>query len=106
MWYERYVIIVTSRWRRISAFLVGLFHHPELVGDLTFAGTFGIFLSLFLPFMRYLPMVAMSEVKLVTPEADPHALVPDSHDGRRGPQRRRSRTPPPVPPPTESASHH
>jgi molybdopterin-containing oxidoreductase family membrane subunit len=38
----------------------------------TFAGTFGIFLSLFLLFMRFLPMIAMSEVKIVLPEADPH----------------------------------
>jgi molybdopterin-containing oxidoreductase family membrane subunit len=39
---------------------------------LTFVGTFGIFLSLFLLFMRFLPMIAISEVKGVTPEADPH----------------------------------
>jgi molybdopterin-containing oxidoreductase family membrane subunit len=47
----------------------------------TFIGTFGIFLSLFLLFMRFLPMIAMSEVKLVTPEADPHADIPDSGVG-------------------------
>jgi hypothetical protein len=26
--------------------------------------------------MRFLPMIAMSEVKLVTPEADPHRAAP------------------------------
>jgi molybdopterin-containing oxidoreductase family membrane subunit len=35
-------------------------------------GTFGIFLTLFLLFMRFLPMIAISEVKGVLPEADPH----------------------------------
>ena len=46
-----------------------------------FVGTFGIFLSLFLLFMRFLPMIAMSEVKIVTPEADPHAHIPGSGVG-------------------------
>ena len=31
-----------------------------------------IFLMLFLLFLRYLPMIAISEVKGVTPQADPH----------------------------------
>jgi molybdopterin-containing oxidoreductase family membrane subunit len=38
----------------------------------TFIGTLGIFTSLFLIFIRFLPMIAMSEVKIVVPEADPH----------------------------------
>ena len=50
----------------------------------TFAGTFGIFLSLFLLFMRFLPMIAMSEIKIVTPAADPHAFDPDSSIGIEG----------------------
>ena len=75
MWFERFVIIVTSISRD---FIPSSWHtyHPSWVEIMTFAGTFGIFLSLFLLFMRYLPMVAMSEVKIVLPEADPH------HTGR------------------------
>lgn len=75
MWFERFVIIVTSISRD---FIPSSWHtyHPSWVEILTFAGTFGIFLSLFLLFMRYLPMVAMSEVKIVLPEANPH------HTGR------------------------
>ncbi len=34
--------------------------------------------------MRFLPMIAMSEVKIVTPEADPHAHIPGSHTGTDG----------------------
>lgn len=71
MWFERFVIIVTSISRD---FIPSSWHtyHPSWVEICTFAGTFGIFLTLFLFFMRYLPMVAMSEVKIVLPEADPH----------------------------------
>ncbi|MGB8355455.1 MAG: NrfD/PsrC family molybdoenzyme membrane anchor subunit [Chthoniobacteraceae bacterium] len=77
MWFERFVIIVLSlsqdflpsSWR---------YYHPSWVEIWTFVGTFGIFLSLFLLFMRFLPMIAMSEVKIVTPEADPHHHVEGS----------------------------
>ena len=47
-----------------------------------FAGTLGLFFTLFLLFIRCLPMIAMAEVKGVLPEADPH------HHARR---RRRTR---------------
>jgi molybdopterin-containing oxidoreductase family membrane subunit len=71
MWFERFVIIVTSlaqdflpsSWGHYSASWVEIW---------TFAGTFGIFLSLFMLFMRFLPMIAISEVKIVVPEANPH----------------------------------
>jgi hypothetical protein len=42
----------------------------------TYIGTLGIFTSLFLLFIRFLPMIAMSEVKTAVPEADPHHGVP------------------------------
>jgi len=80
MWFERFVIIVTSL---AQDFLPSSWGHysPSWVEIWTFIGTFGIFLSLFLLFMRFLPMIAMSEVKIVLPEADPHKHVPDSHVG-------------------------
>jgi molybdopterin-containing oxidoreductase family membrane subunit len=53
--------------------------YPTWVDIWTFIGTFGIFLSLFLLFIRYLPMIAMSEVKIVLPEADPHHASPGEH---------------------------
>ena len=71
MWFERFVIIVTSL---AQDFLPSSWHHysPTWVEIWTFVGTFGIFLSLFLLFMRFLPMICMFEVKLVTPDADAH----------------------------------
>lgn len=78
MWFERFTIIVTSL---AQDFLPSSWGHysPSLTEKLTFAGTFGIFLSLFLLFMRFLPMIAISEVKLVTPEADPHGSNNQGH---------------------------
>ena len=71
MWFERFTIIVTSL---AQDFLPSSWGHysPSMTEILTFVGTFGIFLSLFLLFMRFLPMIAISEVKGVMPEADPH----------------------------------
>lgn len=71
MWFERYVIVVTSlsqdflpsSWDRYT---------PTMIDMLTLAGSFGLFLTLFLLFCRFLPMVAMAEVKTVMPHAHAH----------------------------------
>jgi len=42
------------------------------VDVMTYIGTLGFFMTLFLLFCRFLPLVAISEVKGVTPFADPH----------------------------------
>jgi hypothetical protein len=52
---------------------------PTWVDIWTFIGTLGIFTSLFLLFVRFLPMIAMSEVKIVLPEADAHSGNPTEH---------------------------
>jgi molybdopterin-containing oxidoreductase family membrane subunit len=36
------------------------------------AGTFGLFFTLFLLFIRFFPVIAIAEVKSVMPQADPH----------------------------------
>jgi molybdopterin-containing oxidoreductase family membrane subunit len=51
-------------------------YYPTWVDIFTFIGTLGIFTTLFLLFIRFLPMIAMSEVKGVLPEADPHYHPP------------------------------
>jgi molybdopterin-containing oxidoreductase family membrane subunit len=71
MWFERFVIIVTSLHRDFLPSSWGYFR-PTLVDISTFVGTFGLFLTLFVLFIRYLPMIAMAEVKQVMPQADPH----------------------------------
>jgi molybdopterin-containing oxidoreductase family membrane subunit len=78
MWFERFIIIVGGLHRDFLPSSWGMFY-PTWVDIWTFAGTFGIFLSLFLLFIRFLPMIAMSEVKIVLPEADPHYHGPAEH---------------------------
>jgi Ni/Fe-hydrogenase subunit HybB-like protein len=62
MWFERFVIIATSLHRDYLPSSWGYFR-PTFVDILTFLGTFGLFLTLFLFFVRFLPMIATSEVK-------------------------------------------
>jgi len=71
MWFERFVIIVTSLHRDFLPSSWGYFR-PTMWDMATFAGTFGVFMTLFLLFIRFLPMVAISEVKNVMPAANPH----------------------------------
>jgi molybdopterin-containing oxidoreductase family membrane subunit len=62
MWFERFVIIVSSLNRD---FLPSSWHYywPTWVDILTFSGSVCLFVHLFLLFIRFLPMIAMSEVK-------------------------------------------
>lgn len=71
MWFERFVITVTSLHRDFLPSSWG-YYSPTFVDILTFVGSFGLFFTLFLLFIKFLPTVAMSEVKAVLPEADPH----------------------------------
>jgi molybdopterin-containing oxidoreductase family membrane subunit len=71
MWFERFVIIVTSLHRDYMPSSWGYFR-PTYVDVLTFVGSFGLFCTLFLLFLRFLPAIAIAEVKGVTPQADPH----------------------------------
>jgi Ni/Fe-hydrogenase subunit HybB-like protein len=71
MWFERFVITVTSLARDFLPSSWG-YYSATIVDIMTYVGTFGIFSVLFLLFLRFLPLIAMAEVKAVTPQADPH----------------------------------
>ncbi len=89
MWFERFVIIVTSLTRDFMPSAWGAFH-PTMVDLATLAGSFGLFFTLFLLFCRFLPMVAMAEVRTVMPAA--HALgdhADDDEDAEAAHDRRR-----------------
>ena len=94
MWFERFVITVTSLHRD---FLPSswAYYKPTIVDILTFVGSWGLFLTLVLLFVRFLPMIAMAEVKTVMPIADAHGgarrsvgdyhgTIPRDQDGREG----------------------
>ncbi len=70
MWFERFVIVVSlardylpSSWD---------YYSPTIWDVATFVGSFGLFFTLFLLFAKFVPVIAISEVKGVMPEADPH----------------------------------
>jgi len=71
MWWERYVIVVSSLNRDFLPSSWALYW-PTYVDILMFMGTFGLFFTLFLLFMRFLPVVAIAEVKSVTPMGHIH----------------------------------
>ena len=68
MWFERFVIVVGSLYQD---FLPGNwgYYKPTWVDVCTYLGTFGLFFTMFLLFIRFLPLIATSEVKGVTPQA-------------------------------------
>ena len=71
MWFERFVITVTSLHRDFLPSSWG-YYTPTFVDVLTFVGSFGLFFTLFLLFLKFLPMISIAEVKTVLPQADPH----------------------------------
>ena len=78
MWMERFVIIVASLGRDFLPSSWGMFW-PSLTDVLMLAGSFGLFFTLFLLFIRYLPLVAMAEVKGVLPPSEPPAFSSGAH---------------------------
>jgi len=64
MWFERFVIIVTSLHRDFLPSSWSMYT-PTMVEVGTFIGTFGLFFTLFLLFVRVLPIISIGEVKSV-----------------------------------------
>ena len=62
MWFERFVIIVTSIHRDYTPGAWGEFH-PSVTDIGMFVGTIGIFFTLFLLFARYFPVLALKDRK-------------------------------------------
>src|SRR5215470_14943918 len=71
MWFERFVIIVVGLHRAFLPSGWGMFY-PTIFDVGILVGAFGLFFTCFLLFIRFLPMIAISEVKGVTPQSDPH----------------------------------
>jgi molybdopterin-containing oxidoreductase family membrane subunit len=75
MWFERFVIVATSLHRDFLPSSWDYFT-PTLWDWTTLIGSFGLFFTLFCLFLRYLPVIAMAEVKGVMPAANPHGTEP------------------------------
>lgn len=71
MWFERFVITVTSLANDFMPSNWDYFS-PTIIDIFTFFGTFGLFGVLFLLFIRFLPLLAFAEIKANSPEAEAH----------------------------------
>jgi molybdopterin-containing oxidoreductase family membrane subunit len=68
MWLERFIIIVTSLHRDFLPSSWDLFQ-PTRWDFAMFTGTIGLFLALFFLFIRFLPAIAIFEMRTIVPEA-------------------------------------
>lgn len=83
MWFERFEIIITSLTRD---FLPSSWYafRPSPIDIMMLIGSFGLFFTMFLLFCRFLPVVAIAEVKTVTPQAHGHDPEhPEGHHDAR-----------------------
>jgi Ni/Fe-hydrogenase subunit HybB-like protein len=78
MWFERFIIIVVGLHRSFLPSSWGMFY-PTLVDLGILVGSFGLFFTLFLLFIRYMPMIAIWEVKgVVTDQAHAGHTAPSA----------------------------
>ncbi len=81
MWFERFVIIVTSLHRDFlpSSWTM---YHPTFIEMGIFIGTIGLFFTLFLVFARVFPVIALNELKTVLKATSDksHKNIPHHHE--------------------------
>ena len=70
MWLERFIIIVVSLHRDFLPSSWGMYA-PTRFDWMTFVGTIGFFMSLIFLFIRFLPMIAIFEMRTLLPGAKP-----------------------------------
>jgi len=68
MWFERFVIVVTSLYREYLPSSWGTYK-ATFWDYIIFIGTWGLFTFLFLGFVRFLPMIPMSEIRAMLPQS-------------------------------------
>jgi Ni/Fe-hydrogenase subunit HybB-like protein len=67
MWLERFIIVVTSLHRDFLPSSWGMYY-PTRWDWATFTGTIGLFLTLLFLFIRYLPVISISEMRVLVEE--------------------------------------
>jgi Ni/Fe-hydrogenase subunit HybB-like protein len=72
MWLERFVIIPVSLSRDFLPSSWGMYHGTKWDWSM-FAGSIGLFFALLFLFVRFLPMIAIFEMKTLVPAAKTHA---------------------------------
>ncbi|HMF65562.1 MAG TPA: NrfD/PsrC family molybdoenzyme membrane anchor subunit [Edaphobacter sp.] len=77
MWFERFVIVVTSLYRDYLPSSWGTYVATRW-DYIIFVGTWGLFTCLFLFFVRFLPMIPMSEIRMMLPQTKITRRGPDA----------------------------
>jgi len=72
MWMERFIIVVTSLHRDFMPSAWGMYY-PTLWDWATFAGSIGLFLFLLYLFIRFLPVISISEMRQLLPSPQPES---------------------------------
>jgi molybdopterin-containing oxidoreductase family membrane subunit len=65
MWYERFVIIVTSIYRDYLPSSWSTYYSPSPYEIGFYLGTFGLFFTCFFLFAKYFPVIAIAEIKSI-----------------------------------------
>ena len=65
MWFERFVIIVTSIYRDYLPSSWSVYYRPTIWEVGFYLGTFGLFFTCFFLFAKYFPVIAIAEIKYV-----------------------------------------
>ncbi len=65
MWFERFVIIVTSVYRDYLPSSWGYYYSPTIWEVGFYMGTFGLFFTCYFLFVKYFPVIAIAEIKYV-----------------------------------------
>ncbi len=81
MWLERYMIIVVSLHRDFLPSSWGMYS-GTFWDWATFIGTIGLFLTLLFLFIRFLPVISISEMQALLPEVAAQQEAPRPEEGR------------------------
>ncbi|MFN6374941.1 MAG: NrfD/PsrC family molybdoenzyme membrane anchor subunit [Chitinophagia bacterium] len=65
MWFERFVIIVSSLYRDYLPSSWSVYYRPTIWEVGFYLGTFGLFFTCFFLFSKYFPVIAIAEIKYV-----------------------------------------
>ncbi len=65
MWFERFVIIVTSVYRDYLPSSWATYYSPTIWEIGFYLGTFGLFFTCFFLFAKFFPVIAIAEIKAI-----------------------------------------
>ena len=80
MWFERFVIIVTSIYREYLPSGWSTYYTPTVYEIGFYLGTFGLFFTLYFLFSKFFPVIALSEIKHILKKAG------DNYKAKMGPE--------------------